>query len=67
MNLIKKCPNEAKSAMQDYDSSRGRSKRALQIITRCCRYQLDQLSKCLMRTHVLHLQQEPDVEPYVVV
>ena len=34
---------------------RGRSKSALQIKTRCCRYQLDQLSKCLIGTHVLHL------------
>ena len=35
-----------------------RSKRALHK-TRCCRYQLDQLSKCMIRTHVFHLQLVP--------
>ena len=33
----------------------GRSRWALQIKTRCFRYQFDQLSGCLVRTQVLHL------------
>ena len=45
--------------IQTYESygmtKRARSKRALHIITRCCRYQIDQLSKCLIRTHGLYL------------